>query len=123
MTGHERRPHPYRILAVDTRDPEATALVRVRQFDVDDPIASLPVSLNAADHLEIDFDTPYHATYKSALYGLERVDYAQLPVNFDRYREPDQARIVNRMLAVLEAAQAGHDLETGAFAVRGLGLA
>lgn len=96
--------------------------MRVRQFDVDDPIASLPVSLNAADRLEIDFDTPYHAIYKSALYGLERVDYAQLPVNFDRYREPDQARIVNRMLSVLEAAQAGTDLESGPFPARALDL-
>ena len=43
-------------------------------------------------------------------YG-DRLDYSQLPLNFDRYREADQARIVSRMLAVIEAAQAGRDLE------------
>ena len=46
--------------------------------------------------------------------GGQRVDYAQLPLNFDRYRPDDQARIANRMLAVLKAAQDGIGLEVSA---------
>lgn len=51
------------------------------------------------------------------LYGLETVDYAVLPHNFDRYSSADQTRIARRMLAVLDAAQAGADLEAGPFPV------
>jgi hypothetical protein len=47
------------------------------------------------------------------LYG-NRVNYGELPQNFDRYSEADQQRILCRMLAVLKAAQAGVDLEKNA---------
>jgi hypothetical protein len=56
------------------------------------------------------------------MYGLESVDYSQLPVNFERYHAADQVRIARRMLAVLEAQQAGKDLESGPFPVENISL-
>jgi len=47
-------------------------------------------------------------------YGLELIDYAQLPRNFDRYSADDQARMVVRMLAILKASREGVDLEANA---------
>lgn len=43
--------------------------------------------------------------------------------DFDRYSPADQTRIANRMVAVLQAAQAGIDLESGPFAADALPLA
>jgi len=61
--------------------------------------------------------------YTETLYGLELVDYHHLPHHFDRYSPADQTRIANRMVAVLQAAQAGIDLESGPFAADALPLA
>ena len=47
-------------------------------------------------------------------YGELFVDYTRLPLNFERYSRDDQARILNRMLAVVEAARQGIDLEQNA---------
>lgn len=74
------------------------------------------------DVVTVDFGKPYHKTLEDALYGLELMDYRELPENFDRYREDDQRRIALRMLSVLEAAQAGLDLESGPFPVKDLPL-
>jgi hypothetical protein len=57
--------------------------------------------------------TRYQRTPAELLYGLV-VDYGQLPLNLDRYRRDDQARILARMLAVLKAARDGVDLEKAA---------
>ena len=106
--------HPYRILVIDPRPTMLTGIARVNEFDVDDPFPLVTIPLNAGDTLEFDFGIPYQKTYEETLYGLEWVDYTQLPVNFDRYRESDRARIVNRMLAVLTAAKSGVHLEDNA---------
>jgi hypothetical protein len=119
----EIQAHPYRILIVDPRPSLEAGVVRVRGFDVDEPIPTLTIPLNADDELTFDFGKPYHKTLEDALYGLELVDYSQLPVNFERYRESDQMRITNRMLAVVEAAKAGANLEKGDFPVGSWSLA
>ncbi|MEZ4735871.1 MAG: hypothetical protein R3E79_52950 [Caldilineaceae bacterium] len=96
--------------------------MRVRAFDVDEPIPTLTIPLTAGDALSFDFGVPYRKTFDEALFGLELVDYGQLPVNFNRYSKTDQTRIAARMLAVLEAARAGVDLETGPFPVKAVTL-
>lgn len=94
----------------------------LHQFDVDDPIPVVEIPLNADDVLKFDFGAPYHKTVQEALFAYEFANYNELPVNFDRYRERDQARIAARMLAVLEAACAGIDLETGPFPIKEITL-
>ena len=107
--------HPYRIAVIDPRPNFAEGKAYIAEFDVDEPIPTLTIPLNGEDTLRFDFDQPYQKTYTETLYGLELVDYSQLPHHFDRYSPTDQARIANRMVAVLQAAQTGVDLESGPF--------
>lgn len=116
--------YPYRITIFEPRPDAYQGKARIRQFRVDEPIPSMKIPLSGDDVLEFDFNAPYQRTFEEMLYGLEPglVDYSQLPVNFDRYSPDDQARVVNRMLAVLEAKQNGEDLEAGTTEVQALSL-
>ncbi len=120
--AHQADAHPYRILIADPRPSLRQGTGKVRGVDVDEPLPALTIPLLGADGLVYDFGTPYHKTLSDALYGLELVDYAHLPLNFERYSPADQARIANRMLAVLEAQAQGLDLESGPFPVGDLPL-
>jgi len=104
--------HPYHIIVIDPRPTLQTGVVRVQGFSVDDPLPTINIPLNDDDVLAFDFNTPYHQTISDALYGLESVDYSQLPLNFEYYHPNDRQRIVNRMVAVVSAAQDHTDLET-----------
>lgn len=103
--------HPYRIMIVDPRPVFLEGLAYPAEFDVDDPIPTVDIPLNADDVLSFDFNTPYQRTFEELLYGIERVDYSQLPLKWDRYSRDDQIRILARMLAVMKAARDDVDLE------------
>lgn len=118
----EKDAHPYQIIIIDPRPDIMQGVVRVRAFDVDESIPTLTIPLTAGDTLSFDFGLPYRKTFEEALFGLELVDYGQLPVNFNRYSKADQTRLAARMLAVFEAARAGVDLETGPFPVKAVTL-
>jgi hypothetical protein len=109
--------HPYRIAVIDPRPDLKAGLARIVEFDVDTPIPTVNIPLNA-DVLQFDFGVPYRKTFEEMFYGAELVDYIQLPMNFDRYSRADQTRIARRMLAVLEAKRDGIDLEMGPFPVK-----
>jgi hypothetical protein len=113
--------HPYSITVVDPHPEFLEGIGRTRQFDVDEPIPTMTVPLSGDDIFQCDFGIPYYKTFDEWQYG-EDIDYSQLPVNFDLYSAEDQARILARMLAVLEAAEKGVDLETGPFPVEQLEL-
>lgn len=102
--------HPYRISVTDPRPTFAQGQGRIREFDVDDPIPTMTIPLSGEDAIPFDFNRPYQKTFEEVGYG-NRVDYRELPINFDRYSPADQTRILRRMLTVLEAAQRGEDLE------------
>lgn len=114
--------HPYRIAVINPRPDFRLGQAYISGFDVDDPIPTVAIPLNAADVLHFDFNAPYQKTFTETLYGLDSVNYAQFPIHFDRYSLADQQRIANRMLTVLQAAAAGKNLETGPFAVTPLPL-
>ncbi len=119
VRGRSRLPspeaHPYRILVIEPRPMISEGKLYLHQFDVNDPIPAVAIPLNADDVLKFDFGTPYHKTVQEALFTYEFVDYSELPENFDRYSERDQTHIVACMVAILEAAHQGIDLETGPF--------
>ncbi|MEO8610013.1 MAG: DUF4058 family protein [Chloroflexota bacterium] len=109
---HKPDANPYRITILDPRPNHHDTRVYLKEFSVDEPIPVMTIPLNDGDYIEFDFGDAYRKTYEEMLYGTEEWgDYAQLPLNFDRYSPADQARIVNRMLAVLNAAQSGQNLE------------
>jgi hypothetical protein len=119
-TPHESA-HPYRIAVCEPRPRHEDGWVRLVEFGVDEPIPPVAIPLNNADLLSCDFAQVYQTTFETGFLG-DLVDYATLPINFDRYSPADQTRIANRMLAVLTAAQAEVDLETGPFAATALSL-
>jgi uncharacterized protein DUF4058 len=104
----------YRIVAIDPRPEFMEGLVYPNGFDVDEPIPTIDIPLNADDILTFDFNAPYQRTFEELFYGIELVDYRQLPLNFDRYSRDNRTRIAMRMLAVLKAARDGIDLDKNA---------
>jgi hypothetical protein len=115
---HKAQPgaHPYRIALLDPHPRFRDGNAVVRAFDVDMPIPSLTIPLRGGAQLTFDFDAAYQRTFADGLFGLEDVDYAALPARFDLYGQADQTRILNRMMAVIDAAGAGIDLETAIIA-------
>lgn len=109
--------HPYRIAVIDPRPYFAQGRAYINEFDVDAAIPTVMIPLNGDDVLQFDFNAPYQKTFEETLYGLELVDYSQLPLRFERYSSSDQARIANRMLAVINALRHQRDLESGPFPV------
>ncbi|MFN8490597.1 MAG: DUF4058 family protein [Caldilineaceae bacterium] len=114
--------HPYRIAVIDPRPNFAQGQAYINEFDVDTVVPTVMIPLNGEDVLHFDFNVPYQKTFEETLYGLELVDYSQLPLRFERYSPADQARVVNRMLTVMNAVRQGKDLESGPFPVEALPL-
>lgn len=102
--------HPYRITVIDPRPTFREGEARLYPFAVDAPIPTVTLPLSGDDRIDFDFGLPYQRTFAEMFLGDE-VDYAQLPPRFDSYRPDDQARIANRMIAVIEAARAGQSLD------------
>lgn len=121
-TRQEPLSHPYRIAVLDPHPGFREGKAYHYPFDVDAPIPIIEIPLKANDVLKFDFGAIYHKTLEEGMYGYS-LDYARLPVNFDRYSEADQTRIAARMLSILEAVRDGIDLETGPFPVKPLPLA
>jgi hypothetical protein len=113
--------HPYRIVTLDPRPDLQSVPPYIHEFDVDDPIPTVTIPLNAGDAPEFDFSVPYQKTFEEGFYG-DTLDYSKFPLNFRRYSATDQTRIALRMLAVIEAAQTGTDLETAPFPLKNLPL-
>jgi hypothetical protein len=116
------RAHAYRVAVIDPRPDLRRGMVRAREFGVDVPIPTVAIPLSGNDTLAFDFGQPYRKTIEETLYGLQLVDYRELPANFDRYSLEDQRRIALRMLATVEAARAGEDVESGPFPVADFSL-
>jgi hypothetical protein len=113
--------HPYRIAVMNARPNVRRGPGIVQSFDVDSPIPKMKIPLNRDDKIEFNFDEPYQTVFERAFYG-DKLDYTQLPLNFDRYSQTDQARIVNRMLAVMKAARTGQNLEVAPLPTESLPL-
>jgi hypothetical protein len=109
-TRRESGAHPYRIVVIDPRPNVREAIVALAEFDVDAPLPTLKIPLNGSDMLECDFGAVYAETLRRGHYGHD-LDYSQLPLQFETYSPADQARIYNRLIAVLTAAHEGRSLE------------
>jgi hypothetical protein len=120
-TIYENQSHPYRIVLLAPRPDLKNGQASINEFDVDQPIPHVVIPLSGDEILKFDFNAPYQKQFEERFYG-DDVDYAQFPLNFDRYSPADQARIAARMVTVLEKAQQGIDLETGPFAAETLPL-
>ncbi len=110
--GGPRMPgaHPYYILVIDPRPSWEDGEGRWVGFDVDEPIPEMLLPLAGADHITFNFNAAYQRSFTELFYG-RRVNYAALPLAFDLYSPDDQARILSRMIAVMQAAERGENLE------------
>jgi len=104
----------YRIVVADPLPDEKTGLAYPYEFGVAEPIPTVKIPLRGDDVIDFDFNAAYQKTFVEAYYGDDEVNYAQLPMNFDRYSVVDRAHVVARMLAVLKAAREAVDLEANA---------
>jgi hypothetical protein len=114
--------HAYRIIVLNPHPSTEDGTTHLYEFDVDVPIPEVTLPLTGEDKFLFDFDAPYQKTLFETLYAQEEVNYAEFPKRFKRYNQTDQTRIARRMLAVLEAAHAGIDLETGHLPVKTISL-
>lgn len=114
--------HPYRIIVIDPRPLISDGKLYLYEFNVDDPMPTVTIPLNDRDSIHFDFGVPYHKILQEMFFAYEFVDYRQPPKSFDRYSLADQTRIAQRMVSVLEAAEASVDLETGPFPVQTMTL-
>lgn len=90
---HHPNSFPYMIAVSDPRPNLKEGRTLIYGFAVDDPIPVISIPLVGTDRVEVDFGKVYHRTFESLpVYSL-RVDYEQLPRNFDAYTEADQTRI------------------------------
>lgn len=103
---------PYRVAVLDPRPDLATGPVYLGAFGADDPIPPMTIPLAGDDSLVFDFGAAYNKTYTEMGYGLEQVDYAALPAQFDAYTAHDQTRVLCRCIAILAALAQGDDLES-----------
>lgn len=104
--------HPYRIVVIDPRPHLEDGLAYPYEFDVDDPIPRVKIPLNGSDVLQFDFQAAYNKTFTETLYGMQLVDYSQLPLYFEKYSRDDQTRILSRMIALRNAHQNNENLES-----------
>ena len=101
----------YLIAVIDPRPALLSGQGRIAEFSVDDPLPTMTIPLSGDDKISFDFGAPYRKTFEEMFYG-DRIDYTALPLRFDTYQEIDGARILSRMLHVMERAARGETLET-----------
>jgi len=85
--------YPYTILVTDPRPnlDKGNTFVYGAAIDKSLPIVEIPLA--GADIVLVDFGSIYNRTFEATSYLQDLVDYAQDPVNFDRYTPADQAKI------------------------------
>jgi len=107
--------YPYNITVNDPNPSLEEGVSTTYGFGVDDVIPAIPIPLTGDETLLLDFNPVYNRTFHKLNAYSYRVDYEQLPENFDRYNLLDQTRIKRRMQIVLDAQSRGLKLEDGPF--------
>jgi hypothetical protein len=91
------------IIMLNPQPTLETGTAFLRGFQVDQNIPTIEIPLNKANtnELLVDFGSVYNQTFESLKAFSYRVDYEQLPIQFDTYSPDDQKQI----LAVMERAK------------------
>ncbi len=90
---------PYSIVVTDPRPSLEEGMLAVYSIAVDEPLPTILIPLAGNDSLTLDMNAVYHHSFSSLTSFSVRVDYEQLPRNFERYTPADQKRIWERMQA------------------------
>lgn len=110
---------PYLILVSNPYPSIEQGVMQIISLHVDDLLPSLTIPLAEGDAFDLDFDAAYQSTFsQNRYYGEVAVDYAEPPINLDRYSKADQARIEQRMTAIADAFGRGDDLNKAPFPIQ-----
>jgi hypothetical protein len=90
---HDPNAQPYTIAVSDPRGSLPERLTWVYGIGVLDAIPTLPIPLNGADRLPVDFGAVYQTVYDSSRLFQDLGERGALPVQFRRYSDADQAAI------------------------------
>jgi len=91
---------PYSVVVSDPRPEPADGKLAIYGFGVDDELPKVVIPLTEAESITLDFGAVYTRLFESVRLLQRIVDYEQLPVNFERYRADDQARIRQLMAEI-----------------------
>ncbi|MBI5671514.1 MAG: DUF4058 family protein [Chloroflexi bacterium] len=94
---------PYSVLVSDPRPTFEQGKTDVYEFGVDDTLPIIPVPLAGEDVVLLNLGEVYNRTFASSRFFQMVVDYEQEPPHFDRYTPADQARIRDRLAAIVQS--------------------
>lgn len=98
---------PYSVLVTDPRPTMDKGYTHFYGFGVLDSLPVVTIPLAGADEVIIDLGPIYNTTFDGLQYYRLIVDYAQEPVNFEAYTEPDRERIRRRMAEIAASQPSG----------------
>ena len=85
---------PYAVIVSDPRPSIAEAQAAVLRWGIMDAIPAVVVPLDGDDRIKVDLNAIYqHTLSRSRQFSRVKVDYTQLPADFDRYQPDDQQHI------------------------------
>ena len=91
--AEESNAYPYIIAMTQPHAELEQTKTQIYGFRVQEKIPTLQIPLSGEDFIVIDFDEIYQQTYESLAYFSNRVDYSELPKNFETYQANDQQKI------------------------------
>jgi hypothetical protein len=88
---------PFVILVSDPRPTIEQGKTDIYTFSVDDPLPIINVPLAGADVVKVDFGAAYQNTFAGSRFFRMVVNYAQDPVQLERYSVEDREFIQTRL--------------------------
>jgi hypothetical protein len=85
--------HPYMIIVNNPHPIPEQGYSDYYGFGVDNPLPLVNIPLSGQEVVGVDFGAVYSQTFSTVRLFRMVADYAQDPVNFDRYTEADRAKI------------------------------
>ncbi len=106
-TRQEDHATPYIILVSDPRPTFEKGLMAFYAFHTDMALPVINIPLAGADTVKLNFGSVYNRTFESARFFKLVADYAEDPVNLNRYSPEDQERIRQQLAQIRTSAQNG----------------
>jgi hypothetical protein len=97
--------YPYTVIVSDPRPELEDGTGFIYKIAVDHLLPTITIPLAGEDVIKVDLGAAYQITFENSPFLKIAVDYAQDPVNFDRYTEADCAKISALLNQIRETHQ------------------
>jgi len=114
----DEKSYSYSITVTNPRSSLAEGRMDIYGFYVEDVMPEITIPLAQTQRIIFNVAHVYERTFSSLGAFSYRVDYAEPPINLDRYSKADQARIEQRMTAIADAFGRGDDLNKAPFPIQ-----